>query len=61
MVCFKHLLFNIYFIQHKNHAFNNKNKHTLFYNKVVKYGWNYFKFNTLYFLPTHVRLFSDNN
>lgn len=52
-------LYNRCFVQHKNQAFTNTNKHKLFYTNVVKYGWKNFKFKLLCTLPNHVEVFSE--
>jgi len=49
------------FIQHKNQVFINTNKHKLFYNMVVRHGWDSFKLNILFLVPNHVKLFSESN
>jgi hypothetical protein len=54
-------LFKRCFIQHKNHAFNYTNKHKLFYNKVVKYGWKSFYLNIFSLISNHVHLFAEHN
>ena len=52
-------IFKRCFIQHKNNAFTNTNKHKLFYTFVVKHGWNDFTLNILFIAPNYVHKFSE--
>jgi group I intron endonuclease len=47
------------FIQHKNNAYAKTKKHKLFYNKVVKKGWDLFTLNILYLIPKHLHIFTE--
>ena len=52
-------IYNRCYIQHKNQAFTHTNKHKLFYNKVVKFGWDKFIFNIICIITNHVNNFSE--
>ena len=51
---------NIYqrcYVQHKNQAFNNTNKHLLFYNKVIQNSWESFELSILAIIPDYCKEF----
>lgn len=47
------------YIQHKNQAFTKTSKHKLFYNSVIKNGWDKFILNVFCVTPNHVNVFSE--
>lgn len=53
-------LYNRCFLQHKNQAFTNTNKHKLFYNAVVENGWDKWTFNIIFIIPDHTVVFAEN-
>ena len=52
-------IYNRCYIQHKNQAFTKTSKHKLFYNSVIKNGWDKFILNVICVTPNHVNVFSE--